>query len=258
MTVEGVFALGGNEIVAKYSGDSTYEAFTSTPPVNVNTQLSTTSLAVVPSTYAPAPGATITVTATLTVGSPMAGSASPTGAVTLDLDGLPTASAKLALVNGVPTASFSVVIPASSTLATHALQAVYAGDGNYSSSTSPQIIVTVAKSATVTTLTATPATLTVGVAETLTATLAPVSTTVGATYSITGTVKLYDGSTLLGTGIVTSNTATITASIAIRAVIHRIGYDGRTGRIAVTFRAAGFKAICAAAGQETAGQEARA
>ena len=70
LTVEGVFALGGNEIVAKYSGDSTYEAFTSTPPVNVNTQLSTTSLAVVPSTYAPAPGATITVTATLTVGSP--------------------------------------------------------------------------------------------------------------------------------------------------------------------------------------------
>ena len=143
----------------------------------------------------------------------MAGSASPTGAVTLDLDGLPTASAKLALVNGVPTASFSVVIPASSTLATHALQAVYAGDGNYSSSTSPQIIVTVAKSATVTTLTATPATLTVGMAETLTATLAPLSTTVGATYSITGTVNFYDGSTLLGTGIVTSNTATITVSL---------------------------------------------
>ena len=49
----------------------------------------------------------------------------------------------------------------------------------------------------------------------------------------------------------------------IRAVIDRIGYDGRTGRIAVTFRAAGFKAICAtaeqeAAGQEAAGQEARA
>src|ERR1022692_54569 len=42
----------------------------------------------------------------------------------------------------------------------------------------------------------------------------------------------------------------------IRAVIDRIGYDGRTGRIAVTFRAAGFKAICAAAGQDAAGQAA--
>jgi site-specific DNA recombinase len=30
----------------------------------------------------------------------------------------------------------------------------------------------------------------------------------------------------------------------IRAVIDRVGYDGRTGRIAVTFRAGGFKAIC--------------
>jgi site-specific DNA recombinase len=43
----------------------------------------------------------------------------------------------------------------------------------------------------------------------------------------------------------------------IQAVIDRIGYDGRTGRIAVMFRAAGFKAICAAAGQGAAvGQEA--
>jgi site-specific DNA recombinase len=31
----------------------------------------------------------------------------------------------------------------------------------------------------------------------------------------------------------------------IRAVIDRVGYDGRTGKIAVTFRAGGFKAICA-------------
>jgi site-specific DNA recombinase len=38
----------------------------------------------------------------------------------------------------------------------------------------------------------------------------------------------------------------------IRAVIDRIGYDGRTGKIAVTFRAAGFKAICVAAAQEVA------
>ena len=31
----------------------------------------------------------------------------------------------------------------------------------------------------------------------------------------------------------------------IRAVIDRVGYDGRTGKIAVTFRSGGFKAICA-------------
>lgn len=32
----------------------------------------------------------------------------------------------------------------------------------------------------------------------------------------------------------------------IRALVERIGYDGRTGRIAVAFRAAGFKALCEA------------
>ena len=41
----------------------------------------------------------------------------------------------------------------------------------------------------------------------------------------------------------------------IRAVIERIGYDGRTGKIAVKFRAAGFKAICAAAGQAVEAEE---
>jgi site-specific DNA recombinase len=30
----------------------------------------------------------------------------------------------------------------------------------------------------------------------------------------------------------------------IRMVIERVGYDGRTGKVAVTFRSAGFKALC--------------
>jgi hypothetical protein len=77
------------------------------------------------------------------------------------------------------------------------------------------VSVTVTKSATVTTLTATPATLTVGVAETLTATIAPLGAAAGTTYSITGTVSFYDGgTTLLGTAIVTSNVATLTATLA--------------------------------------------
>lgn len=32
----------------------------------------------------------------------------------------------------------------------------------------------------------------------------------------------------------------------IRALVERIGYDGRTGKIAVTFRSAGFKTLCEA------------
>jgi site-specific DNA recombinase len=30
----------------------------------------------------------------------------------------------------------------------------------------------------------------------------------------------------------------------IRLLIERVGYDGRTGKVAVTFRSAGFKALC--------------
>jgi site-specific DNA recombinase len=30
----------------------------------------------------------------------------------------------------------------------------------------------------------------------------------------------------------------------IRALVERVGYDGRTGKIAVTFRSAGFKKLC--------------
>jgi site-specific DNA recombinase len=30
----------------------------------------------------------------------------------------------------------------------------------------------------------------------------------------------------------------------IRALVERVGYDGRTGKVAVTFRSAGFKALC--------------
>ena len=34
----------------------------------------------------------------------------------------------------------------------------------------------------------------------------------------------------------------------IRTVIERVGYDGRTGKVAVTFRTAGFKAMCGGRG----------
>ena len=30
----------------------------------------------------------------------------------------------------------------------------------------------------------------------------------------------------------------------VRALVERVGYDGRGGKIAVTFRAAGFKDLC--------------
>lgn len=235
LTVEGVFALGGNEIVATYNGDANYASAATPTPVNINVQKSTTSLAVTPSANSASLGSTITATVTLTVGSPPAGAVLPAGAVGLNVDGQPTYTAKLATgTSGVTTATFSVVIP-TSTLSTHTLQAVWPGDANYAGSTSLQIVITVTKGATVTTVTASPATLTVGMAETLTATIAPFGAATGTTYSITGTVSFYDGATLLGTGTVASNAATWTGTLTtnINHIITAV-YSGDVNWVAST------------------------
>ncbi len=36
----------------------------------------------------------------------------------------------------------------------------------------------------------------------------------------------------------------------VRTVIDRVGYDGRTGKVAVMFRSAGFKALCEGRGRD--------
>lgn len=154
VTLEGEFASGGNEMVAEYSGDTNYAATNSTPPVNINTQASTTSMVVTPSTSTVTPGETITATVTLTVGTPAAGSVNPAGVVTLNLDGgQEVYTGSLVTSGGVTSSTISVVIPTNSTLTTHTLQAVYNGNTDYSGSTSPQITLNVTTSTPVVTVT---------------------------------------------------------------------------------------------------------
>ncbi len=218
VTITGGLANGGNSIKAVYSGDATYAPANSQVLV-VTAEPSTTSLVVTPSTLTPSAGGTIAVTTTLTVGSPPAGTVAPSGKVTLNLDGLPTATSSLSTGASGSTASFSVTIPSAGV---HTLQTVYAGDPNYTATTSPAVTVTASKGATVTSLTATPATLTAGTPETLTATIAPVSTVSGTTYSITGTVSFYDGTTLLGMAVVNANSASLPNITLSSAVLHTI------------------------------------
>lgn len=201
VSVEGVFQNGANEIEAEYSGDATY-APGSSPPVDITVQPSATSLAVVPSNYSPAAGSTITVTATLTVTNP--GNSPPTGLLTLTLDGIPTTAANL---SGT-TASFSVTIPS---VGSHNLQAIYAGDANYTTSTSPVVTINASKSAT--TLTVTPATTTpaTGVPFQVTATI---NTPTGSTVQPTGTVNFTLDGTSAGTVNVVPGSPS-TAAIAI-------------------------------------------
>jgi len=72
------------------------------------------------------------------------------------------------------------------------------------------------------TLTANPATLETGVAETFMATVAPAVTVAGKAYTLTGSVSFYDGTTLLGTVAVGSDTATLTGITLLDTASHSI------------------------------------
>ena len=235
LSIEGGFALGNNYIVAKYSGDSTYPANTS-PNVDFYVTAGDTSLAVTPSTYSPAVNIAFNVTAAITVTN-FPGNTPPTGTVQLQVDGKSYAAMSVTIVNGSPQAVFPVTLASTGN---HTLQAIYSGDANYVTSTSPAVSVTAGTStanATVTTLTASPAVLSAGVPETFTATIAPASGT--STTPITGTVKFYDGTTLLGTIAVASDQAVLPAITLSAGVSHSITavYSGDTNWAASTSNA---------------------
>lgn len=220
----GQFTVGGHNIAAIYSGDSTYAAGES-QPVTINIQPSPTSLTVTSSTTTPTGGSTITVTGTVTSTNP--GNSPPTGTLTVNLDGVAQGNAKLATSASVTSASVNVTVP---TAGSHTIQGIYSGDSNYNNSTSPSVTITVAKGATVTAISATPSTLTAGVPETFTATVAP-ATSSTTTYTITGTISFYDGgTTLLGTAAISNNTAILTGILLSTTTAHTITavYSGDT------------------------------
>ena len=218
VSIEGGFALGNNNIVAKYSGDSNYPANTS-GIVDFYVTAGDTSLAVTPSTYSPAVNVPFNVTAAITVTN-FPGNAPPTGTIQLQVDGKSYATMNVTIVKGTPEAVFPVTVSATGN---HTLQAIYSGDANYVTSTSSAVAVTAGTSsanATLTTLTASPAVLSAGVPETFTATIAPASG--ASTTPITGSVKFYDGTTLLGTVAVAADKATLPAVTLSATASHSI------------------------------------
>lgn len=224
-TVSTGLAIGGNNVTAIYSGDSTYAAASSTPPFVVTIAKSQTSLAIT-APSAVAAGSSFTVTVTVTASTPPAGSLPPGGSMVLAVDGVTAATATLATTAGVTTATFTVTAPTANL--NHNLQASYPGDGNYASSVAT-VPFSISKGATATTLSALPAVLTPGATETLTATVTPaVASTTAAT--ITGTVSFYDGTALLGTATLTANSASLTGVALSAAKTHVITaiYSGDT------------------------------
>jgi hypothetical protein len=142
-------------------------------------------------------GQAVTFTATVKPGT---GSGTPTGTVTFN-DG--------ATVLGTGTLSGGTATLTTSGLGAgvHSITAIYGGDANFASSTSPVLMQTVNKAASSTSVVSSNSASNRGAAVTFTATV-----TSSAASIPTGTVTFQDGATTLGTGTLSGGTATFTTS----------------------------------------------
>jgi hypothetical protein len=221
---------GSHAVAATYSGDTNYASSVSAA-VTVTVGKSPTTTVITPASLTPTAGGSLVVSAAITSTSPV--SASPTGTVSFLMDGV--AQGTGTVTSGSPAmATFTIpVVPVGS----HVLTAAYSGDTSYLASTSASVAIAATKGATVITVTATPPILAPGTAETLTAMIAPSAAASGTIYTLTGTVAFYDnGTTLLGTAAVASNTATLSGVPLPNNISHSITaiYSGDINWLAST------------------------
>ena len=174
-------AAGSHSITAVYGGDATYGSGTSSVVTEaIGQNASATSLT--SSANPAAAGAPVTLTATVT-----GSGGTPTGTVTFK-DG--ATSLGTGTLNGTGVATFTVNSLAGGN---HAITAVYGGDGNFLTSTSPPLTLAVNQNSSATGLTASSNPAFLGTPVTLTATVSVASGTP------TGMVTFKDGATPLGT-----------------------------------------------------------
>ncbi|MGO8687553.1 MAG: Ig-like domain-containing protein [Candidatus Dormibacteria bacterium] len=186
-------AAGTHQLTADYAGSATFAASVSSVlEQDVTVQGSTTLLlpTVDPATY----GETLLFVVSVL---PAAGGGVPTGRVSL-LDG-GTAVGSASLVGGA-----AAVVVTSLDVGTHAIAATYAGDGNFSPSSSISLSEQVAPASTATGLTVSPTSAATGQTVTLTAAVSSAGGVPG------GTVAFSDGGTSLGTATLSGGTATLT------------------------------------------------
>jgi hypothetical protein len=124
-------AVGTHTVTASYSGDGNFTTSTATALTQTVATASTNT--VVTSTANPSvTGQSVTLTATIGVTAPGAGT--PTGTVQFVVDGTPNNPVSVNTTAGVTTASLSI---ASLGVGTHAVMASYSGDGNFAGSGDP-------------------------------------------------------------------------------------------------------------------------
>jgi hypothetical protein len=174
------------------------------------------------------------VTFTVTV-SPVSGTGTPTGTVTLLDNGLSVGQA--ALSGGVATVTLNQLVPAFKLVGDHYITTNYGGDANFSGSTgsltgNPQVV---NKANTATTVTTSLNPSTFGQSVTFSATVSAVAPGAGAPG---GSVTFLDGGTNIGTGVLAGGPAVFTTS-ALAPGSHTIttsyegdgNYNGSTGSL---------------------------
>ena len=180
---------GSHSLTAVYGGDSKNTSSNSAAKtLTVNKASTTTTLSLSATSIAVDQSVTLAVT--------ISGSTS-SGTVTLK-DGSTT------IGTGTVSSGKASVNTTFKTVGSHSLTAVYGGDANYNSSTSPAAVLTVNKVATTTILSLSATSVAVGQSVTLTVTVAGSSPS--------GTVTFKDGSTTIGTGTVSSGKASLNTS----------------------------------------------
>jgi Bacterial Ig-like domain (group 3)/FG-GAP-like repeat/FG-GAP repeat len=216
---------GENAVVGDFNGDGKPDILTgntillnaygsiTTPP------LATTTTALTASASTITAGSSVTFTATIT---PAAGSTgTPSGTVTF-LDGATTLGTGT-LASGVASYSTSALV-----VGAHSITAVYAGDSNFSGSTSSAVAVTVnaLPVSTSTALTASTASAVSGTSVTFTAIVSPAS----GTTTPAGTVTFADAGATIGTGSLdpTGKATFATTTLAVGSHSITAVYGGST------------------------------
>jgi Bacterial Ig-like domain (group 3)/FG-GAP-like repeat len=200
-TFSTTLAIGTHTITAHYGGDANFHASISTI-LNQAVTITPDSTTVLSSVNPAAVTQSITLSAT--VATSAAGVTTvPTGSVTF-FDGTTS------LGSGTVTAGVATLTTSSLAIGTHTITAQYAGDANFSGSTSTPFSQVVSLVPDTTTLhsSVNPAAVTQSI--TLTANVA--SSATGLTPVPTGSVTFFDGTTSLGPGTISAGVATLTTS----------------------------------------------
>ncbi len=213
----GVATLSNGTAIA-VGGNGIEQATTSVPTTTIPTTTALTSSA----SSAPF-GGSVTLTATITPSS--TSSAAPTGSVAF-FDG------STLIGGGDVSGDVATLVTTALPVGTNSITATYEGDSNYAVSTSQAVSVTTTQATTSTSVSFSPVSPVLGQDATLTAAITPTTT---GPVAASGTVEFFDGSTLLGSGTVSNDSATlVTTALTLGTNSITASYEGDTNYVAST------------------------